>query len=367
MSNITLFSLLVKISRYIKNLITIHRFKLLIFFVTNRCNAKCKTCFYWGNLNKEVDELSIEEIKAISSYLGRFDTIQISGGEPFLRDDLDKICEIFYKNNRITAINIPTNCLLPEKIYATTEKILQVCPKASITLCCALDGIGKTHDEIRGVEGNFEKFKVTIDLLKQLEKKYSNFTMFALTTLCKDNYAEYDRIVEFVKVELNINHNVDFTRQHTAEYEQIEDVPTEVIKKINTDNLDKLYLYSKHNILRGIVQIGGRKIFNKILENAREGREWPLRCFAGRTTVVLEPNGDVRLCEHRGIVGDVRKANYNIFKVLKGKKAISMKKEIIKSHCSCDHSVFINLSINSSRYYKIMELVEGLRCILWLR
>ena len=38
----------------------------LIFFITNRCNARCVHCFYWNELNETVDELSLNEIERIA-------------------------------------------------------------------------------------------------------------------------------------------------------------------------------------------------------------------------------------------------------------------------------------------------------------
>ena len=345
------------------NDMAINKFELLIFFITNKCNARCKTCFYWRNINKDVDELSLTEIEAISSNLGEFNAIQITGGEPFLRDDIDKICEIFYRNNKVRFINIATNSLLSEKIKASVEKILRSCPKASVAVCCALDGIGEKHDEIRGVKGNFEKFKTTIKLLKGLQGKYPNFLITVLTTLCKDNYAEHDRISRFVKEELGTSHSFDITRLDTAENAETEEVPIEVIKDIHRDRVDD----SCKGIITRIFRAGEKSILNKVIEDAREGKKWPVKCVAGVNVVVLEPNGDIRLCEHRDVVGNVRERNYKIFDVLNNELARKMRKEIITSHCSCDNSVFINRSMNNSRYYKITGLFKGLMSALWSR
>ena len=37
----------------------------LILFVTSRCNAKCRTCFYWQELNQSGD-LSFEELDTLT-------------------------------------------------------------------------------------------------------------------------------------------------------------------------------------------------------------------------------------------------------------------------------------------------------------
>jgi len=41
------------------------KFHTVIFFVTSRCNALCRTCFYWQELNQKGD-LTFDEIKIIS-------------------------------------------------------------------------------------------------------------------------------------------------------------------------------------------------------------------------------------------------------------------------------------------------------------
>ena len=76
-------------------------FKLdeLIFCVTDKCQFRCKTCFYADTMDasdmKAVKGLSIAEIKKISNSIGNINKLLITGGEPFLRDDLAEISETF--------------------------------------------------------------------------------------------------------------------------------------------------------------------------------------------------------------------------------------------------------------------------------
>ena len=61
----------------------------VIYHVTFRCNAKCKFCFNWKELNQNKEkELSLEEINKISYSMPKFDWLLLSGGEPTLRTDL---------------------------------------------------------------------------------------------------------------------------------------------------------------------------------------------------------------------------------------------------------------------------------------
>jgi molybdenum cofactor biosynthesis enzyme MoaA len=97
----------------------------VIFDVTFRCNSRCRTCFNWKNTDSvKKKELSLAEIEKISKSMPKFIWFLASGGEPFLREDLPEICEIFYRNSGVKHFSIPTNSLLPAVIKNNLEKIL---------------------------------------------------------------------------------------------------------------------------------------------------------------------------------------------------------------------------------------------------
>ena len=73
-------------------------------------------CFYAQEMDKKQPDLTFDEIKKISETAGQFNRLWISGGEPTLREDLPEILELFYKNNHIKDVNIPTNGLKPDRI-----------------------------------------------------------------------------------------------------------------------------------------------------------------------------------------------------------------------------------------------------------
>ena len=61
-----------------------------VFDITNRCNLKCIYCCRGESLNKQVDEVSTEDvlntIKQIVDIRGNF--IVLQGGEPLIRKDI---------------------------------------------------------------------------------------------------------------------------------------------------------------------------------------------------------------------------------------------------------------------------------------
>src|SRR5262249_41897231 len=56
------------------------------YLVCNRCNALCQMCDSW-KLPKGY-ELTPEEVAVVFGKIGRLDVVRLTGGEPFLRDDI---------------------------------------------------------------------------------------------------------------------------------------------------------------------------------------------------------------------------------------------------------------------------------------
>src|SRR5688572_11102532 len=72
----------------------------LIMFINSLCNMKCEHCFYWKELNQP-DDLTLDEIVALSKELGPIENLNLSGGEPFLREEFSTICRQFIRQNGV--------------------------------------------------------------------------------------------------------------------------------------------------------------------------------------------------------------------------------------------------------------------------
>ncbi len=67
-------------------------------------------CFYSEYLNREnVNLVTLDEIEKISKSLPGLLHLILTGGEPFLRSDIEEIAGVFYKNSGTKSISIPTN------------------------------------------------------------------------------------------------------------------------------------------------------------------------------------------------------------------------------------------------------------------
>jgi len=69
--------------------------------ITYRCDSRCTTCNIWKIQNHQKDELTLGEIdsffKENREFLKDVESIQITGGEPYLREDLTEIIKKYMK------------------------------------------------------------------------------------------------------------------------------------------------------------------------------------------------------------------------------------------------------------------------------
>src|ERR671918_2930053 len=142
--------------------------------VNLRCNTACVMCNIWEL--KSPHELSLEQFEAIFSdpVYSRVEYVILAGGEPTLRNDLPEIVEVMHKHMpRLKKLMIPSNVINRVSVQRQFPRIARYCADHHIrlTLAVSLDGIGETHDKVRGVRGAYAKVMESIGFMKQLQKE----------------------------------------------------------------------------------------------------------------------------------------------------------------------------------------------------
>lgn len=133
--------------------------------VTYRCNAKCTMCNRYKAPSKPEEEISIETIKKLPEMY----FTNITGGEPFIRDDLkDIVRELLKKSDRIV---ISTNGFF-------TDRIVELCKEfPQIGIRISIEGLEKTNNEIRGLDDGFNRGYTTLKKLVDMGMKDVGFGM----------------------------------------------------------------------------------------------------------------------------------------------------------------------------------------------
>ncbi len=326
-------------------------FKLdeLIFAVTDKCPFRCKTCFYADTMDAKKEEdvygMSLYEIEKISFSLGNFSKLLLTGGEPFLRRDIAELCAIFYHNNNVRHIHLPTNALKPKIIKENVEKILQYCPVINLGVSISIDGLHETHTEIRGVKESFGKLIETAHALGELREKYDNLRLNIITVVNNLNIAEINDLAEFVKKKLPVDSHSPIPVRGDPYDQYIRPPSKEEWDKISKELLDLQEHWNDkrdENFFKKKLRTNSEKHLYKVIGEVIAGDGLPFECKAGKTIGVLEANGDVRLCELKEVVGNVKNFDYDFKKVWFSERAEKVRKTV--PGCSCTHPCFINNS-----------------------
>jgi MoaA/NifB/PqqE/SkfB family radical SAM enzyme len=173
--------------------------------ITHNCIARCIMCNIW-RIPREVPDLPMADwVRLLSSDLfSDLRELDITGGEPFVRNDLldlfEGICELKGDNLKaLKSIAVTTNGFLTGRVLEQTEKILQMLDDKHIDLVmvCAMDAIGELHEKIRNYPNAWSKVNETIHGLKSLREKYSNLVVGLKTTVLPINVGELESLAQY--------------------------------------------------------------------------------------------------------------------------------------------------------------------------
>jgi MoaA/NifB/PqqE/SkfB family radical SAM enzyme len=347
------------------------RLGTVILFVTSRCNAFCKTCFYHEELNHPGD-MTFEQIARVSNTMPPITDLWLSGGEPTIRRDVPEIIDIFVQNNGVKRVIIPTNGLLKSRVCEVVDRALGNNRAIDLYLNIALDGYGKTHDQIRGVPGNWEKTLDCIEALYSLKEKYTDrFRLNVNTVVCADNYQEIEVLSEFMWKNYRLDGQYfNIVRGETLVGDQIKQVPPEALPKMyqHVSKLTKRYgdrMFAgdetSKRFVKNAAYVGAITTHYRTQHaNFQQSSPWPFPCTAGETTAVIDYNGAVRACELREKFATLSDFDYD-FGALWSANEHHRELAAIDGGkaCWCTHVCFIHDSMRHSRRALLYEVPKN--------
>lgn len=308
----------------------------LNFAVTYKCNFKCITCKIWEVYKKSPElkknELKLGEIEKIFENSGFLRWISFTGGEPFLRCDLDKIVKTAYENcKHLFMVNIPSNGFYTRKIIQTTKRVLDKTSIPIFLIAINCDGGKEIHDLIKNKKNSWKKSIRTFRSLVRIQKSHSNLQVILEYTLSKINEKYFPEDIQ----KLN-KLGVDVSRVHL----NIFHTSNHFYHNSSTDLFVSPSITERINLLRRIRRGTDpltifSNVYDKILERNLANRNYPFKhCFGGRGSVFLDPYGNLYPCIiFNRRIGSIRNSDYNLIKILKSKRAMMIKKLIQYNKC----------------------------------
>lgn len=241
--------------------------------ITYRCNAKCNMCEAWNHPTKPDEEVGLDVIEKLPQMF----FANVTGGEPFIREDLPEIIDALRKKAK--RIVISTNGFF-------TERIIELCKRyPDIGIRISIEGLSKTNDEIRRIPGGFDRTLKTLFKLREMGIKDIGFAITVQDLNAKDLISLYYMAkklgYEFATAAVHNSH-------YFHKWDNVISNKEEVIGEFK--KLIKLLLKSKR------IKDWFRSYFNYGLTNYIRGNSRLLPCEMGRNGFFLDLWGDVLAC-----------------------------------------------------------------------
>lgn len=156
--------------------------------ITNACNLKCQHCCNKSTLD-DFAGMPLERVKLLIDDLSDINanSIYLSGGEPTRYPGFKEIVD--YIHAKGIDIALATNGTQIDHAMSA----LRTFSSTREGIFISLDGLGKTHDSLRGVEGAFDK---TVDSIRRLLEEHIPVRISSV--VWKGNVDQLEDIVKFV-------------------------------------------------------------------------------------------------------------------------------------------------------------------------
>lgn len=175
--------------------------------ITHRCICHCSMCNIWQIPNEVADlDLSVWTGLLAAPELKGLRELDITGGEPFLREDLPELLRWICRAkpghfSGLRTVAITTNGILTDRILRTVREIIDPMQTLGIdlVLACGMDAVGRQHDQIRNFRGAWDKLSATLAELRALRIDHPNLVLGIKTTIVPQNVNELQRVARFAR------------------------------------------------------------------------------------------------------------------------------------------------------------------------
>jgi Fe-coproporphyrin III synthase len=301
----------------------------LLYIVTFSCMSRCITCNNWRIESQ--DDLSLSEIEKIFSLIPfRIKWLAITGGEPFLREDLVDIIQVaLRKMPSLQMVSLVSNGLLKQKIVNDFTRLLEL-DIPFLFIRFSLDGPPEVHDRIRNVPDAYARTMETYAAIKELSKGRKEVNLGFELTISSFNS---DHIEDFLPDMLS-KHKVNITIAHRGHLYH------------NTDEAGELFMLKKDDISK-ILEIQKKKL-NPLRASDMIQREYLKSvpryiddpagmencCVALRSSFGIDPVGNVLPClMWNRPLGNLRDVDYDIQKLWYTPEKTEISRDIQSKKC----------------------------------
>lgn len=240
---------------------------------TYRCQMRCKMCDIWENPTDKKREITAKDLEILPN----FKFVNVTGGEPFVRRDLEDIVDVLFKKS--DRVVISTSGWHTDRIIKMAEKY----PNIGIRI--SIEGLSQKNDDLRGRDGTFDRAMRVLLTLKEMGMKDIGYG-------CTVSNKNSDDMLWLYRLSRELGMEFATAAFHNSYYFHKDD--NEITNK------DEV-IGNFHKLIEELLKENSpkswyRAFFNLGLINYIRGKPRMLPCEAGTANFFIEPYGDVYPC-----------------------------------------------------------------------
>jgi len=323
---------------------------------TYRCNAHCQMCNIWRNPSRIEEEITLEIIDKLPAGQKQ---VNITGGEPMLRRDIEDIVAVLHKK---------TSRLLIISNGYFTDKIINIARNfPDITVRISVEGLPKLNDEIRGIKNGFDHALRTVLRLKALGLKDIGFAITVSDRNIEDLLDLYHLSAGMdLEFTTSAKHNSFYFFKNDNKIENMELVTEEM------GNLIKAMLNSKRKNRHLRIKDWFRAYLNLVLLDNMRGEILHFPCGAATDRFFLDPYGKILACngsEEPWIMGNLKESDFD--QIWNSEQARKIRDRVGKCNRNCGMPHTVAPSMRKGIWIPIFWVIKSkfrlvLRRNLWL-
>lgn len=331
--------------------------------VTYSCPSRCLTCDIW---QKKVDDLSVDEYAKIFPTLENVPIwVTVSGGDQFLRADLDEIVRLIKVQIDPKIVNVPMNAIVTERIFSLLPKIAEHTRGSQLVLNLSVDEIGSEHDRLRGAPGNWDKLLGVAELIRDLKSTYDHVVLGVHTVISTHNVERIPEIARVARATFKPDSYITEVAENRVELKTMEKhiTPDPADYRRAVSHLEETIREhrSKHPVARLVesLRLEYYELASRILEEKRQ----VIDCYAGWASAHLAPDGNLwGCCTRAESMGNLRDYAYDFRTVWRGPAAGAFRESVKNHECACPlaNASYTNLLLDGPSLARVTANMAGL-------
>ena len=248
---------------------------------TYRCNAKCGMCDIWKYPSKPSEEFNPEILEKLPTGIKK---LNVTGGEPTLRADIEDILAIVTKKSH--GVEISTNGYFTAVLDRVTKKHPDIGVRISI------EGLPEMNDRLRGIPNGFDHAMRSYLKLRDNGVANLGFAMTISGENCRDLLPVY-RMCSALGCQLAnaVVHNSFYFHKHDNKVENVSEVEQAMQEFIHA-----LLNSKRKQLIKGRFKDWLRAYINNGLLLHLKGETRTLPCGAATDSFFIDPFGRMLAC-----------------------------------------------------------------------